>query len=93
MLQYVLARSACTSNGSVLVSRDGRLTDQASQTITRERYAESYRFEDPIVRYEGIGAFEINLRLLRTIFDINLDVHKVEVSGFADITSRYSNHC
>jgi Uncharacterized conserved protein (DUF2358) len=58
------------------------------QTITRERYATAYRFEDPIVRYQGLDAFELNLRLLRTIFEISLDVHKIEITGPAEITSR-----
>eukprot|EP00884_Botryococcus_braunii_P014203 jgi/Botrbrau1/22784/Bobra.0132s0110.1 len=59
-------------------------------TITRERYAPTYRFEDPIVRYEGIDAFELNLRLLRTIFQVSLCVHKVEITGPTEITSRWT---
>jgi hypothetical protein len=59
------------------------------QIVTRARYSPTYMFEDPVVRYEGIDAFELNLRLLRTLFDITLDVHMVEVTGPSEITSRY----
>ncbi len=58
------------------------------QIVTRACYSPSYMFEDPVVRYKGIDAFELNVRLLRTLFEITLDVHMVEVTGPSEITSR-----
>lgn len=43
--------------------------------ITESRYAQDFRFSDPIVQLQGRAAFAQNLRLLTNIFDIEHVVH------------------
>ena len=47
------------------------------QGLTEQRYAPDMRFEDPVVRCTNRSQYLSNLRMLRTAFDIDFQVHDV----------------
>lgn len=58
------------------------------QRPTAGRYADTMRFEDPLVRLEGLGGYQLNLTMLRTLFDIDFKVMGVRVTGSDELTAR-----
>ena len=58
------------------------------QGLTRERYLPSFTFQDPIVRVGSLDAFALNLRLLRTVFDVGFDLHSCRPSGPTEVVTR-----
>jgi hypothetical protein len=59
-----------------------------AQSLTRERYLPSFTFQDPIVRVGSLDAFALNLRLLRTVFDVGFDLHSCRPSGPTEVVTR-----
>ena len=47
------------------------------QEVSSARYSPSFRFCDPIFQSSGLDAYRQNLRLLRTVFDIEFTLHNV----------------
>ena len=45
--------------------------------MSSARYSPSFRFSDPIFQSTGVDSYRQNLRLLRTVFDINFTIHAV----------------
>lgn len=58
------------------------------QTITASRYADDFKFQDPTFKQNSLSAFKNNLGLLKTLFDIKFDVHKIDVREPAEIVTR-----
>ena len=63
------------------------------QRLSRPRYADGFRFEDPLQRQTSFQAFQTNLRLLRAAFDIKFIIHKVEAEGDSQVTSWWVPAC
>ena len=63
------------------------------QRLSRPRYADDFRFEDPLQRQTSFQAFQTNLRLLRAVFDIKFIVHEVEAEGDSQVTSWWVPAC
>ena len=59
-----------------------------AQNLTRTRYLPSFTFQDPIVKVSSLEAFALNLRLLRTVFDVDFDLHSCRVAGPTEIVTR-----
>ena len=57
------------------------------QRLSTPRYADDYRFEDPLTKQTSFQGFQTNLRVLRAVFDIKFIVHKVEAEGSSQVTS------
>ena len=57
------------------------------QRLTEARYAQDFKFEDPRTRQTSLAGFKANLRLLRTVFNITFDTHKVEVESDSQVVS------
>ena len=58
------------------------------QGLTEQRYAPDIRFEDPVVRCTDRSQYLLNIRVLRTAFDIDFQVHDVTVNPPAEIVVR-----
>jgi len=58
------------------------------QGLTRERYLPGFTFQDPIARVGSLDAFALNLRLLRTVFDVGFDLHSCRPSGPTEVVTR-----
>ena len=56
--------------------------------MTRSRYLPSFTFQDPIVKVGSLEAFALNLRLLRTVFDVDFELHSCRVAGPTEIVTR-----
>ena len=59
-----------------------------AQNLTRSRYLPSFTFQDPIVKVSSLEAFALNLRLLRTVFDVDFELHSCRVAGPTEIVTR-----
>ena len=59
-----------------------------AQNLTRSRYLPSFTFQDPIVKVGSLEAFALNLRLLRTVFDVDFELHTCRVAGPTEIVTR-----
>ena len=59
------------------------------QRLSRPRYADDFRFEDPLQRQTSFQAFQSNLTFLRTVFNIKFLVHKVEAEGNSQVISKW----
>ena len=59
-----------------------------AQNLTRSRYLPSFTFQDPIVKVSSLEAFALNLRLLRTVFDVDFELHTCRVAGPTEIVTR-----
>ena len=59
-----------------------------AQNLTRTRYLPSFTFQDPIVKVSSLEAFALNLRLLRTVFDVDFELHSCRVAGPTEIVTR-----
>lgn len=60
----------------------------SAQNLTRERYLPSFTFQDPIAKADSLEAFALNLRLLRTVFDIDFDLLSCRVGGPTELVTR-----
>lgn len=59
-----------------------------AQNLTRMRYLPSFTFQDPIVKVSSLEAFALNLRLLRTVFNVDFELHSCRVAGPTEIVTR-----
>ncbi|KAK9834183.1 hypothetical protein WJX81_006360 [Elliptochloris bilobata] len=58
--------------------------------VTRARYLLNFTFQDPIVKVSSLEAFVNNLRLLRTVFNIDFVLHSCRVSGPTEVVTRWT---
>lgn len=54
------------------------------QVVSPELYSSGFSFSDPIFTSTGLSTFQQNLRLLRSVFDINFTLHSVTSSPDTD---------
>ncbi|MEW5320412.1 MAG: hypothetical protein WDW38_011487 [Sanguina aurantia] len=58
--------------------------------ITASRYSQSIKFEDPITRYNDLAGYQMNIRLLHTLFQIDFELHTIAVTGHDEVTARWT---
>jgi hypothetical protein len=63
----------------------------AVQELTTARYSPSFSFRDPISSSTSLAAFQQNLRVLRTVFDLDFVLHSVR-SSQDEVTTRCGWH-
>ena len=59
-----------------------------AQRLTTSRYAEDFKFQDPTFKQDTLRSFQNNLGLLRSLFNIKFEVHRIEVRKPAEIVTR-----
>ncbi|KAG1660083.1 hypothetical protein FOA52_011149 [Chlamydomonas sp. UWO 241] len=62
----------------------------ASGEPTRARYSPTIRFEDPITSYNDLDGYTFNMKLLKSLFNIDFKLHSMEVTGDDAVTARWT---
>jgi len=58
--------------------------------LTKARYSPTLLFTDPITRTEGFEVFEFLMNSVRFLFKSDFEVHSVNITGPAEITTRWT---
>lgn len=58
--------------------------------VTRARYAPGLLFEDPITRLEGLEAYTLLVRAIKTVFRVDFELHTLQITAPDEITARWT---
>ena len=58
------------------------------QRLTTGRYAEDFKFQDPTFKQTSLRSFQQSLTLLKNLFIVKFQVHRIEVRQPAEIVTR-----
>jgi len=58
--------------------------------LTVSRYDPNIRFEDPLVAYDNIDGYIFYIRALKALFNIDWQLHTVDVTGPDEVTARWT---
>lgn len=58
--------------------------------ITRSRYSQKFLFEDPITSQNSVEGYQLYLRLLKSLFNVSFDLHKIAITGYDKVTARWT---
>ena len=47
------------------------------------------RLQDPIVNYASLDGFILNIRALRTAFQVEFNLHEIDINGPEEIRTRF----
>ncbi|KIZ00822.1 putative Zinc finger RAD18 domain-containing [Monoraphidium neglectum] len=66
----------------------GRRAGPQQGGVTRSRYSPDLHFEDPITRLDGLDAYILMVRAIKTAFKVTFDLHTLDVTGPDEISAR-----
>ncbi|KAG2493405.1 hypothetical protein HYH03_008531 [Edaphochlamys debaryana] len=77
------------SDTASFLAQDLKMLFEKGQ-ITETRYSPAIKFEDPITKYDTRDGYLLNIRLLRSLFNIAFELHTIGVSSVDTVTATWT---